>query len=60
MKVLIVVAVLGAALCALTWWTSGRSRRRFPGGRAEHEVARGLGTLQGQEWQRRDHGPMGR
>jgi hypothetical protein len=48
--VLVVLGVLG-------WWSSGRSRRRFPGPDASHEVARSEGYLYGTQHRIDDMGP---
>jgi hypothetical protein len=52
----IVLIVLGAAggLFALAWWSSGRSKGHGYRTSGDHEVARGMGTLQGST-----HNPPG-
>jgi len=52
--VIVFVVVAAAALFALAWWSSGRSKGRGPRTSADHEIARGMGTLQGET-----HNPPG-
>jgi hypothetical protein len=46
MHVFLLVVIAAGPLCALAWWSSGRSRKQVRGS-ADHEVAKGTGTLQG-------------
>jgi hypothetical protein len=51
--VVLLVVLVAAALFALAWWTSGRSKGRYSSS-SSHEVAKGLGTAQGMT-----HNPPG-
>lgn len=43
-----VLGVLGLGVFALAWWSSGRSRRQSGGSVSAREIAKGMGTLEGQ------------
>ena len=47
--VVVALVVLAAVvLCALAWWSSGWSKRRAGGSVSDREVAKAMGTLEGQ------------
>ena len=47
-SVILLIVLGGAALLfALAWWSSGRSKKPTARMSADHEIARGMGTLQG-------------
>ncbi len=46
MHVFVLVVIAAGPLFALAWWSSGRSRTQLRRS-ADHEIAKGTGTLQG-------------